>query len=53
MANLVPKDQNHVLYLSFKNYHGQYLAIAIAGSSDWNMQALNVIEMRSWLVNTS
>jgi hypothetical protein len=32
-----PKGQKHVIYLGFKRFPGQFLAIAVAGVSHWEV----------------
>ena len=57
---LLPTFQRHFVFLFFKDYPGQYIAIAVAGSQDWadidnntvNIQRnINDMEIRMWTIN--
>ena len=58
---LLPTFQRHFVFLFFKDYPGQYIAIAVAGSQDWsdidnnltmkNQRNINDMEIRMWTIN--
>ena len=57
---LLPTFQRHFIFLFFKDYPGQYIAIAVAGSLDWDAvdnnniakkTNVNEMEIRMWTIN--
>lgn len=57
---LLPSVQRHFVLLFFKDYPGQYVAIAVAGSNDWAtvdndssdiQRNINEMEIRMWTIN--
>ena len=55
----IPLDQTHVTFLSFKEFPGQYVALAVAGARDWDRDSVmaestpDFPQSRLWMISTT